>query len=49
MNKLFESNKKVTPILENPDALTQFYDRPYMSYQEINLTKGADIYILLVF
>ena len=44
MNKLFESNKKVTPILENPDALIQFYDRPYISYQEINLTKGADIY-----
>ena len=44
MNKLFESNKKVTAIPENPDALIQFYDRPYISYQEINLTKGADIY-----
>ena len=49
MNKLFESNNKVTPILKNPDALIQFYDRPYISYQEINLIKGADIYILLVF
>ena len=44
MNKLFKSNKKVTAIPENPDALIQFYDRPYISYQEINLTKGADIY-----
>ena len=44
MNKLFESNKKATAIPENPDALIQFYDRPYISYQEINLTKGASIY-----
>ena len=26
MNKLFESNKKVTAIPDNPDALIQFYD-----------------------
>ena len=45
MNKLFESNKKVTPIPQNPDALIHSYDRPYISYQEINLIKGADIYI----
>ena len=44
MNKLFESNKKVTAIPDNPDALIQFYDRPYISYQEINLTKGAGLY-----
>ena len=43
MNKLFESHKKVTAIPENPDVLIQFHDRPYISYQEINLTKGADI------
>ena len=43
-NKLFESNKKVTTIPTEPDALIQIYDRPYISYQEINLTKGADIY-----
>ena len=43
MNKLFESNKKVTAIPDNPDALIQIYDRPYISYQEINLTKTADI------
>ena len=44
MNKLFESNKKVTAIPESPDALIQIYDRPYISYQEISLTKGADLY-----
>ena len=44
LNKLFESNKKVTTIPTEPDALIQIYDRPYVSYQEINLTKGADIY-----
>ena len=43
-NKLFESNKKVTTIPTEPDALIQIYDRPYVSYQEINLTKGADVY-----
>ena len=43
MNKLFESNKKVTAIPNNPDALIQICDRPYISYQEINLTKSADI------
>ena len=42
-NKLFESNKKVTAIPDNPDAF-QIYDRPYISYQEISLTHGADIY-----
>ena len=44
MNKLFESNKKLAAIPNNPDALIQIYDRPYISYQEINLTKSADIY-----
>ena len=44
MNKLFESNKKVTAIPDNPDALIQFYDGPYISYQEINLAKAADIF-----
>ena len=43
MNKIFESNKKVTAIPDNPDALIQIYDRPYISYQQINLTKGPDI------
>ena len=44
MNKLFESNQKVASIPDNPDALIQIYDIPYISYQEISLTKGADIY-----
>ena len=44
MNKLFESNKKVATIPTDPDALIQIYDRPYISYQEISLTKQADIY-----
>ena len=29
LNKLFEPNKKVAAILDNPDALVQIYDRPY--------------------
>ena len=44
MNKVFESNNKVATIPTDPDALIQIYDRPYISYQEISLTKGADIY-----
>ena len=43
LNILFESNKKVTAIPDNPDALIQIYDRPFISYQEINLTQQADI------
>ena len=44
LNKLFESNKKVTAIPDNPDALIQIDDRSFISYQEINLTRQADIY-----
>ena len=44
LNKLFESSKKVAATPDNPDALIQIYDRPYVSYQEISLTQGADIY-----
>ena len=44
LDKLFESNKKVTSIPDNPDTLIQIYDRPYISYQEIRLAQGADIY-----
>ena len=32
MNKLFESNKKVAAIPDNPDALINVFDRPYLSY-----------------
>ena len=41
---LLESNKKVTGIRDNLDALIQIYDRSYISFQEISLTHGADIY-----
>ena len=44
LNKLFETNKKSAIIPENPDALIQVYDRPYISYQEISLAQRADIY-----
>ena len=36
INKLFESNNKFVRIIDNPNALIQIYDRPYISYQEIN-------------
>ena len=44
LNKLFESNKKVTTIPENSDAFINIHDRPFISYQEINLTKNANLY-----
>ena len=44
LNKLFESNKKVAAIPDNPDALIQIYDRTCVSYQETSLTQGVDIY-----
>ena len=45
LNKLFESDAKKPAIPSKPDALIQFYNRPYISYQEINLTKTMDIYL----
>ena len=45
MNKLFKTNKKAASINEAPDALIQFHDRPYIAYEEINLTKTMDIYL----
>ena len=44
MNSLFESNKKLTTIPDNPDAFINVYDRPFIAYQEINLTQAADLY-----
>ena len=44
MNKLFESNKKVAAIPDNPDVLINVCDRPYISYQEINLTQQVSLY-----
>ena len=44
VNRLFDSNKKVTAILDSPHALINIYDRLYISYQEINFTQGTNIY-----
>ena len=44
LNKLFETNKKAATIPENPDAFINIYDRPYISYPEINLTQQAGLY-----
>ena len=45
VNKLFETNKKAATIPDAPDTLIQFHDRPYIAYEEINLTKTMDIYL----
>ena len=44
MNKPFESNKKLAAIPDNPNGLINVFDRPYISYQEINLTQQASLY-----
>ena len=44
LNKLFESNEKNTTIPTDPDVFVNIYARPYISYQEINLTRSADLY-----
>ena len=44
MNKLFETTKK-DAIPDETDALIQFHDGPYISYQEISLTKTFDVYL----
>ena len=43
MNKLFETTKKAAAISDEPDACIQFHDQPYISYQEISLTKTFDV------
>ena len=45
MNKLFETRAKADNIPNEPDALIQFHDRPYIAYQEINLRQTFDIYL----
>ena len=45
MNRLFESNEKVAIIPTEPGTLIQFHDQPYISYEEINLTKTFDVYL----
>ena len=44
LNKLFESNKKVNTIPENPDAFIKFFARPYIAYQETSITQQAGLY-----
>ena len=44
MNKLFESNKQLAAIPDNPDVFINVFDRSYIAYQEINLTQQADLY-----
>ena len=44
LNKLFESNEKVNAIPADPDVFLNIYARSYISYQEINLTRSADLY-----
>ena len=36
-------NEKVANIPTDPDAFINIYARPYISYQEINLTQSADL------
>ena len=45
MNKLFETRVKADSIPDEPDALIQFHDWPYIAYQEVNLTETFDIYL----
>ena len=45
MNKLFETNKKLAAIPAQPDALTNIFDKPYISYQELKLTETSDVYL----
>ena len=44
MNRLSESNKKLAAIPDNPDVFINVFDRPYIAYQEINLTQQGDLY-----
>ena len=45
LNKLFETNVKAAAIPTKPNAIINMYGRPYISHQELNLTKTADIYL----
>ena len=45
MNKLFETRVKADSIPDEPDALIQFHDWPYIAYQEVNLPETFDIYL----
>ena len=46
MNKLFEDTKKRAAIpTTDPDASIEFWDRPYIDYQEITLTSVWETYL----
>ena len=42
---MFEDNAKVDAIPDNPDASIEFWDRPYIDYQEISLTAAWETYL----
>ena len=44
MNRLSESNEKLAAIPDNRDVFINVFDRPYIAYQEINLTQQGDLY-----
>ena len=46
LNKLFESNTKVAAIPLKPNPIINIYDRPYITYQQLNLTKTAGVYLM---
>ena len=46
LNKLFQTTVKATNVISSPNAVIFFYDRPYISYQELNLTQTSDIYLM---
>ena len=46
LNKLFETTVKAVNIPSSPNAVIFFYDRQYISYQELNLTQTGDIYLM---
>ena len=44
MNKILELRKKLAAIPDEPDAVIQFHDCPYIVQEEITLTQNFDIY-----
>ena len=44
MNKLFESNAKVTAIPRVPDAQILYHDTLYISHQQITLDENFQVY-----
>ena len=48
MNKFFGTRAKADSIPDETGSLIQFHDRPYIAYEEINLTQTFDIYLICV-